>query len=89
MLSCALDLAILDVDGRPAGVSAQIHNTLDDPSRNQTEIDVGDDVRAAGATVEIFDDPGIWHLFTDQSFPVEYDETAAGPLWYRVPPPAL
>lgn len=87
MLSGALDLAMLGVASWPAGVSAQIHYTVDDPFRNQAWIDaVADQVRAAGAHVDIFDYPGAGHLFTDRSLPAEFDEGAAAQLWSRVLP---
>ena len=87
MLSGVLDLAMLGVDAWPAGVPAQIHYTVEDPFRNQTWIDaVADQVRAADASVEIFDYPGSGHLFTDRSLASEYDEDAVDLLWSRVLP---
>ncbi len=87
MLSGALDLAVLGVDAWPAGVPAQIHYTVDDPFRSQDWIDaVAGQVRAAGASVDVFDYPGAGHLFTDPSLPDEHDEQAAELLWSRVLP---
>lgn len=87
MLSGALDLAMIGVEAWPAGVPAQIHYTVDDPFRSQAGIDaVADQVRAAGATVEIFDYPGSGHLFTDPSLVSEYDGQATELLWARVLP---
>ncbi len=84
MLSGALDLTMLGVDAWPARVPAQIHYSLDDPFRNQQRIDaVIGQVRAAGASVELFDYPGSGHLFTDPSRTSEYDEHAADLLWSR------
>lgn len=85
MLSGALPLNMLGVDHWPAGVPAQIHYTVDDPFRSQDMIDaVAAQVRAAGASVEVFDYPGAGHLFTDASMPEEYDEKSAELLWSRV-----
>ncbi len=87
MLSGALDLTRLDADAWPAGVPAQIHYTTHDPFRNQAGIDaVAAQVRAAGASVDIFDYPGAGHLFTDPSRMTEYDADAADLLWSRVLP---
>ena len=41
-------------------------------------------IRAAGATVELFEYPGDGHLFTDPSRVDEYDAEAAAQLWPRV-----
>lgn len=87
MLSGALDLAMIGVDSWPAGVPAQIHYTIEDPFREQKGIDaVAAQVRAAGASVEVFDYPGTGHLFTDSSLLAEYDAAAADLLWSRVLP---
>lgn len=87
MLSGALDLVMIGVDAWPAGAPAQIHYTIEDPFRDQEGIDaVADQVRAAGASVEIFDYPGAGHLFTDSSLLTEYDAKAADLLWSRVLP---
>ncbi len=84
MLSGALPVQMLGADAWPAGVPAQIHYTELDPLRRQEWIDtVVTDVRAAGASVEVFDYPGSGHLFTDPSLPDEYDEQAASLLWSR------
>ncbi|MGV8852105.1 MAG: dienelactone hydrolase family protein [Rhodoglobus sp.] len=87
MFSGALDLSMLGVDAWPAGVPAQIHYALDDPFRSQTEIDaVTQLVRAAGASVEVFNYPGAGHLFTDSSLPAEFDAASTELLWSRVLP---
>lgn len=87
MLSGALNLTMIGADAWPAGVPAQIHSTTQDPFRNQAGIDaVAAQVRAAGASIEIFDYPGAGHLFTDPSLPTEYDADAADLLWSRVLP---
>lgn len=68
----------------PAGVPAQIHTTVDDPWREQDQIDAfAAAVRTVGGAVEIFDYPGSGHLFTDASMAEEYDEGAAELLWAR------
>ena len=53
---------------------AQTHSTLEDPWREQEEIDLAvRDVEAGGGTIEVFDYPGSGHLFTDPTLPAEYD----------------
>ena len=85
MLSGTLPLEMIGADTWPAGVSAQIHYTVDDPFRNQGWIDaVAGLVRASGAEVEVFDYPGAGHLFSDPSLPDEYDAEAAETMWGRV-----
>lgn len=87
MFSGALDLSMLGVDAWPAGVPAQIHYAVNDPFRSQAEIDaVARLVRAAGASVEVFDYPGAGHLFTDRSLAAEFDAESAELLWSRVLP---
>ncbi len=85
MLSGALPVSMLGAQTWPAGVPAQIHYSEHDPFRSQEWIDaVIGDVRAAGASIEVFDYPGSGHLFTDPSLLQEYDEPAAELLWQRV-----
>lgn len=80
----AVSLAWFDAPW-PSGVPAQVHTMLDDPWREQEEIDAfAVSVTAAGGTVEIFDYPGAGHLYTDASLPKEYDEEAAELTWDRV-----
>ena len=87
MFSGALDLAMIGDGAWPVGVPAQIHYTAQDPFRNQAWIDaVSAQVRAAGASVEVFDYPGDGHLFTDSSRTTEYDPTSTELLWSRVLP---
>jgi dienelactone hydrolase len=70
----------------PTGVPAHTHSMLDDPWREQEEVDqTVRDVEAA-AIIEVFDYPGSGHLFTDPSLPDEYDARATGLLWGRVLP---
>ncbi len=84
MLSGALDPAEIGVVW-PQGVPAQIHDTVDDPWREQDSIDaVAAAVKSAGAEVEIFDYPGSGHLFTDASKTDEYQPEEAARLWPRV-----
>lgn len=84
MFSGAMDISMLGAESWPAGVGAQIHFTVDDPFRDQAGIDaVVDQVRAADATIEVFDYPGTGHLFTDRSMALEYDADAANLLWSR------
>ncbi len=85
MLSGALPVSMLGAERWPAGVPAQIHYSEHDPFRSQAWIDaVIGDVRAADASIEVFDYAGSGHLFTDPSLPQEYDEPAAELLWQRV-----
>lgn len=71
----------------PAGVPAQLHQTLGDPYRDQSATDgLLADVRSAGGHGEAFDYPGDGHLFTDASLPAEHDAAATELLWSRVLP---
>jgi dienelactone hydrolase len=73
--------------GWPAGVPAQTHSTLDDPWRDQEELDQAvRDVEAGGGTLEVYDYPGSGHLFTDPTLPGEYDPLATEAFWSRVLP---
>jgi dienelactone hydrolase len=84
MFSGALPLTMIGISEWPHGVPAQIHYTVDDPFRLQEGVDaVAASVRAAGASVELFDYPGQGHLFTDKSLPKEYDANSAEILWQR------
>ena len=84
MLSGALPVHMLGADAWPAGVPAQIHYAERDPRCPQEWIDtVNNDVRAAGASIQIFTYPGSGHLFADPSLPDEYNEQAADLLWSR------
>ena len=84
MVSGALPVRMLGIDGWPAGVPAQIHYTDDDPRRRQEWIDaLVAEITAAGAPLERFDYPGDGHLFTDPSLKDEYDAQAAALLWSR------
>ena len=66
---------------------AQTHSTLDDPWREQEELDqTVRDVEAGGGTIEVFDYPGSGHFFTDPTLPAEYDPVATETFWSRVPP---
>lgn len=88
MLSGAIPVSMFG-DGRtwPAGVPAQTHSSVDDPWREQDEVDMTvRDVEAGGGFIEVFDYPGAGHLFADPSLPVEYDSAAAELMWSRVLP---
>ncbi len=83
MIAGAIPVSALG-DGRtwPAGVPAQTHSTLDDPWREQEEIDqTVRDVEAGGGTIEVFDYAGSGHLFTDPTLPDEYDATLTETFW--------
>ena len=84
MLSGALPVSILGAQTWPNAVPAQIHYSEHDPFRSQEWTDaLISDIRAAGASVEVFHYPGSGHLFTDPSLPQEYDAPAAALLWER------
>jgi dienelactone hydrolase len=71
----------------PAGVPAQAHSTMDDPWREQEEIDqTVRDVEAGGGSIEVFDYPGSGHLFTDPTLRDEYDPLATETFWSRALP---
>lgn len=71
----------------PAGVPAQTHSTLDDPWREQEEIDDAvRDVEAGGGTIEVFEYRGSGHLFTDPTLPDEYDAETTEIFWSRALP---
>lgn len=68
----------------PAGVPAQIHQTLDDPWREPEMLaETIREITDAGAEPEVFDCDGKGHLFMDPSLPAEYDEQAAALFWTR------
>ncbi|MPZ53757.1 MAG: dienelactone hydrolase [Acidimicrobiia bacterium] len=80
----ALDPAVIGASW-PQGVPAQIHNTLNDPWREQASIDaVVAAVEAAGGGAEVFDYPGSGHLFTDSSKTDEYQPAETEEFWPRV-----
>jgi dienelactone hydrolase len=84
MISGALDPAEIGI-AWPAGVSAQVHSTVDDPRRVQAWIDaVVAAVESAGASAEVFDYPGSGHLFADPSKTDEYEPAEAELMWSRV-----
>jgi dienelactone hydrolase len=85
MLSGALALDLLGATEWPARVPAQIHYTVADPFRNDRAINrLYEQVREAGASIQMFNYPGKGHLFTDASLPDEYDADATELLWTRV-----
>ena len=84
IFSGALPLKLLGVEAWPSGVPAQIHVMTNDPLRTPGWTDeLAASIRAAGATVEVFEYPGHGHLFTDASIPAEYDPAATALLWPR------
>jgi dienelactone hydrolase len=84
MISGALDPAEIGLTW-PAGVSAQVHSTVDDPRRVQAWLEaVVAAVESAGAAVEVFDYPGSGHLFADSSKADEYQPAEAELMWSRV-----
>jgi dienelactone hydrolase len=86
MIAGAIPVSWLDAKW-PTGVPAQTHSTLEDPWREQEELDqTVRDVEAGGGTIEVFDYPGSGHLFTDPTLPAEYDPVATETFWSRVLP---
>ena len=79
----AMDPAWLEV-AWPPGVPAQIHQTVEDPWRDEGTDAAVAAGEAAGATVELFDYPGSGHLFADSSRPSEYQPEEAELMWSRV-----
>jgi dienelactone hydrolase len=88
MIAGAVPVSALAQGARwPSGVPAQTHSTLDDPWREQDEIDQAvHDVEAGGASIEVFDYPGSGHLFSDPTLPDEYDAEATELFWSRALP---
>ncbi|MFZ0325447.1 MAG: dienelactone hydrolase family protein [Actinomycetes bacterium] len=88
MIAGAIPVSAVSDGARwPNGVPAQTHSTLEDPWREQEELDQAvRDVEAGGGTIEVFDYPGSGHLFTDPTLPAEYDPVAAEAFWGRALP---
>jgi dienelactone hydrolase len=69
----------------PAGVPVQVHETLEDPFRDEGFAErLAADVEAAGSRAEVFHYPGSGHLFTDASKTDEYQPAEAALAWERV-----
>jgi dienelactone hydrolase len=84
MVSGALPLAVLGAGSWPAGVPVQLHRAEADPMRDADWDDTFvEDVRRAGAAVEVCSYPVAGHLFTDPSLPAEFDAAATELLWER------
>ena len=79
----AMDPKWLEVSW-PEGVPAQIHQTVEDPWRDEGTDAAVAAGEAAGATVELFNYPGSGHLFADSSRPSEYQPAEAELVWSRV-----
>ncbi|MEO8518850.1 MAG: dienelactone hydrolase family protein [Dermatophilaceae bacterium] len=88
MIAGAIPVSAFGADARwPAGLPAQTHSTLDDPWRDNDELDQAvTDVVAGGGTIEVFDYPGSGHLFSDPTLPAEYDPVATETFWSRALP---
>jgi dienelactone hydrolase len=81
----AIALEDLEVPSWPATVPVQVHYALDDPYREQEELEPFEAaVRASGAGFELFDYAIPGHLFTDRGLPNEYHEESAELLYARV-----
>jgi dienelactone hydrolase len=71
----------------PHGVPAQTHSMLEDPWREQEEVEQTiRDVEAGGGNIEVFDYPGAGHLFTDPTLAAEYDPVVTEQFWARAVP---
>ena len=84
MIAGALPTTMLGGSAWPAATPVQLHAAVDDPMRHQewNEAFLAD-VRASGATAEVFDYPVRGHLFTDPGLPGEFDAAATELLWER------
>ena len=81
----AVSLENLGVKSWPGSVPVQVHYALDDPYREQEELEpLEASVRASGAAFELYDYDIPGHLFTDRGLPDEYDEASAELLYGRV-----
>jgi dienelactone hydrolase len=68
----------LGVPTWPGTVPVQVHFGTGDPYREQDQIDrLGAEVRASGASYELFDYDVPGHLFADPGLPDEFDAAAA------------
>ena len=88
MMAGAMPPSAFGADARwPTGVPAQTHSTVDDPWREQDEIDqTRQAVEAGGGALDVFDYPGSGHLFTDPTLPAEYDLVTTEAFWGRALP---
>lgn len=69
----------------PQGVPVQVHETVDDPFRDEGFAEtLAGEVEAAGGRAEVFHYPGSGHLFTDASKIDEYQPEEAALAWERV-----
>lgn len=85
MLSGALPLEMLGVEGWPATVPAQIHYSATDPFLNREWLERAvTSIRNSGASLETFLDYSGGHLFTDPTLPDEYNPTSAELLFERL-----
>ena len=85
LLHGGMPLEPLGLAAWPAQVPVQAHNGLDDPFREQAELDGFERAaRASGAAVEMYDYPVRGHLFSDASLADEYDAAAAALMFERV-----
>lgn len=81
----AIALKDLQVPSWPASVPVQVHYALDDPYREQEELEsFGASVHASGASFELYDYAIPGHLFGDRGLANEYHEESAALLYTRV-----
>jgi dienelactone hydrolase len=84
MIAGAIPVSVLG-EKWPANTPAQTHVMLDDPWRDQGEIDqTVRDVQASGSSIGVFDYSGSGHLFTDPGLPTEYDPVVTDEMWGHV-----
>lgn len=71
----------------PAGVPAQVHESVGDPFRDVGFAErMAAELADAGASCEVFAYPGDGHLFMDASLSAEYDAASTELMWGRVLP---
>jgi dienelactone hydrolase len=84
LVSGPIPMEILRTDVWPADTPIQAHAMDEDPFDDRETLEgFAEDLRSAGAQLEMFWYPGKGHLFTDPSLPAEYDAEATELLWER------
>ena len=84
LISGPIPMEMLGTDVWPAGTPIQAHAMDEDPFDDRETLEsFAEDLRSAGAELEMFWYPGKGHLFTDASLPAEYDPEATELLWER------
>ncbi|HEV2639417.1 MAG TPA: dienelactone hydrolase family protein [Actinocrinis sp.] len=85
LLHGAISLSGIEAEAWPGNVPVQVHYALDDPYREQDELEAFEAaVHASGADYELYNYQIAGHLFTDRGLPEEYHEQSADQLYSRV-----